>query len=674
MLLLFLIFLPFLGSILSGLFSFYIGRKGSVYITILTTFLSFIFSLIFLYYLIYYKIEYYIYLINWINSGLFICNWCFLIDSLTIVLLITITSISTLVHIYSSNYMLNDPHISRFMSYLSLFTFFMIILVTSNNFIQMFIGWEGVGFCSYLLINFWFTRLQANKSAIKAMLLNKISDLILIIGIIFIFYNIKTIEYYNIFSIIHIINNSKIIFFNYIFYIIDIICLLIFIGAIGKSAQIFFHIWLPDAMEGPTPVSALIHAATMVTAGVYLIIRCSIFFEYSNLSLKIISIIGVLTAFFASTVSLVQNDFKKIIAYSTCSQLGYMFFCCGLSNYNLAVFHLSNHAYFKALLFLCSGYIIHILKDEQDIRKMGGLRKIIPFTYITFLIGSLSLIGFPFLSGFYSKDFILEISFSNFNQISHFCYWLGLISIFLTASYSIRLLFLVFFSETNSYKNIIKNIYDVPLIISFIFGILSFYSIFIGYLTKDLFIGLGSDFWNNSIYINPINNKIIEIEFLPIFIKLLPIIFSFSSILLTFYLYFFKFNLLYKIKITKIGLYFYNFLNRKWFFDKIYIEFINQFFLKISYYYIYKIIDKGIIEFFGPFGLILLFKNLNKKFLLLQTGYIYNYSLLILISIIFFVSMLFYSIFNLFFDFKIIILFFLIFIYYKIINKLKIIK
>ena len=521
MLLLTLIFLPFLGAIAAGFFGFYIGRKGSVFITTLTTFLSCVFSLIIIYDSITYNYEYFIYISNWINSGLFSCNWCFLFDSLTMIMLVVITSVSTLVHLYSSQYMATDPHLSRFMSYLSLFTFFMLILVTGDNFMQMFVGWEGVGFCSYLLINFWFTRLQANKAAMKAMLINRISDLILLLGVLTIFYNIRTIEYFSTFAAISIAQNLYFIFCNYILSIIDVICILIFIGAMGKSAQIFLHLWLPDAMEGPTPVSALIHAATMVTAGVYLIGRCSPIFEYSIFSLKIITIIGASTAFFASTVGLVQNDFKKIIAYSTCSQLGYMFFACGLSNYPLAIFHLSNHAYFKALLFLCSGAVIHAMGDEQDIRKMGGLRRILPFTYIMFLIGSLSLMGFPFLTGFYSKDLILEVAFASFSETGHFAYWLGTIGAFFTAFYSTRLIFFAFLTETNAYKNVIKNAHDVPLEMGISLGLLAFGSIFIGYISKDMFVGLGSNFWNNSIYINPINNQMIDAEFLPTFFLIL---------------------------------------------------------------------------------------------------------------------------------------------------------
>nr|YP_010394280.1 NADH dehydrogenase subunit 5 [Phytophthora cryptogea]DAZ88288.1 TPA_asm: NADH dehydrogenase subunit 5 [Phytophthora cryptogea] len=644
MLLLTLIFLPFLGSVAAGLFGFYIGRKGSVFITTLTTFLSCLFSLIIIYNSITDEYEYIIYISNWINSGLFNCNWCFLFDSLTMVMLVVVTSISTLVHLYSSQYMAHDPHLSRFMSYLSLFTFFMIILVTGDNFMQMFVGWEGVGFCSYLLINFWFTRLQANKAAIKAMLVNRISDLILLLGVLTIFYNIRTIEYFSTFAAISLVKDFKFIFFNYLLSIIDVACILIFIGAMGKSAQIFLHLWLPDAMEGPTPVSALIHAATMVTAGVYLTARCSPMFEYSMFSLKVITVIGASTAFFASTVGLVQNDFKKIVAYSTCSQLGYMFFACGLSNYPLAIFHLSNHAYFKALLFLCSGAVIHAMGDEQDIRKMGGLRRILPFTYIMFLIGSLSLMGFPFLTGFYSKDLILEVAFASFSETGHFAYWLGTIGAFFTAFYSTRLLFFAFLSETNAYKNIIKNAHDVPLEMGIPLGLLAFGSIFIGYISKDMFVGLGSNFWNNSIYINPLNNQMIDAEFLPTFFKLLPVILSFCGLFGAFYLYFFKFKFLYNLKISEYGLYFYNFLNRKWYFDKIYYEFINQYILKIGYNVTYKMIDKGLIEMCGPYGLTTIFSFLSQQIILLQTGYIYHYSLLMLISTIFLINIIFFSI------------------------------
>lgn len=639
-----IIFFPLLGSIFGGLFGKWIGNKGSAFITTLSIFLTFILSSIMFQESITFALNTHLIIMTWISSGLFYCNWAFFFDSLTYIMLLVVTGVSTLVHLYSSEYMGHDPHLSRFMSYLSLFTFFMIILITGDNFIQMFVGWEGVGLCSYLLINFWFTRLQANKAAIKAMIVNRISDLILILGILILYTNLKTVEYFSTFAIISILQKYTFLFLNYNWSIIDIICILIFIGAMGKSAQIFLHIWLPDAMEGPTPVSALIHAATMVTAGVYLVSRCSPIFEYSILTLKMITIVGALTAFFASTVGLVQNDMKKIIAYSTCSQLGYMFFACGLSNYSLAIFHLSNHACFKALLFLCAGSVIHAMNDEQDIRKMGGLRRILPFTYTMFLIGSLALMGFPFLTGFYSKDVILEIAFATFNEIGHFAYWLGSIGASFTAFYSTRLIYFAFLSETNAHKNVILNAHDAPLRMAIPLGILAFGSIFIGYLTRDMFIGLGSHFWNNAIYIHPHNIQMIDAEFLPIIFKLLPVIFSMFGLFLAIFLYHFNFEFFYQIKISNIGLYFYNFLNKKWFFDKIYYEFINQNILQISYNVTYKLIDKGIIEFFGPSGLLQIFSNWSKKIITLQTGYIFHYSLLIFLSLIFLINILFFSI------------------------------
>lgn len=661
MLLLIIIFLPFFGSISAGLFGFYIGRRGSVCLTTFTTFLSCLFSGIIFYQSMIYQYEYLIYISDWIDSDLFSCSWCFLFDRLTMVLLIVITSVSTIVHFYSGYYMSKDPHLPRFMSFLSLFTFFMILLVTGNNFMQMFVGWEGVGFCSYLLINFWFTRLQANKAAIKAMLMNRVSDLILLLGILTIFYNLRTLDYFSTFEIIPVVEDYGFHFLNSIFSIIDVVCILILIGAMGKSAQIFLHLWLPDAMEGPTPVSALIHAATMVTAGVYLVTRCSPLYEYSPLSLQLMTIIGSSTAFFASTVALVQNDFKKIIAYSTCSQLGYMFFACGLSNYPLAIFHLSNHAYFKALLFLGSGVVIHAMDDEQDIRKMGGLRRILPYTYVMFLIGSLSLTGFPFLSGFYSKDLIIEVAGASFDGIGHFAYWLGIVGVFCTSFYSMRLVFFIFLSSINSYKNRIQRVHDASFEMGISLGLLALGSIFSGYFLKDMFVGLGSDFWNNSIFIHPFHHKNIDAEFLEPSLKLLPSLVSFFGMSSALYLYFSRLEWFYHLKISKYGLFIYNFLNRKWYFDKIYSEFINQCAIKNGYQFTYKMIDKGLIEMCGPYGFSGSLYSFSKKIISLQTGYIYHYSLLMLISILFLLNIIFFSILYSF-NITIILLFFFVFI------------
>jgi NADH-ubiquinone oxidoreductase chain 5 len=376
----------------------------------------------------------YIKLSPWINSDILNIDWGFMFDSLTISMCVIVTFISLLVHLYSMEYMAHDPHLSRFMSYLSLFTFFMLILVTADNFIQMFVGWEGVGLCSYLLINFWFTRIQANKAAIKAMLINKVGDFCLLIAIFLIFVNYKALDYATVSALTPFFTDKTLDFLN--LNLLSVIGIFLFLGATSKSAQLGLHTWLPDAMEGPTPVSALIHAATMVTAGVFLIIRNSFIYEYIHNVLELITIIGALTALFASTAGLLQNDLKRVIAYSTCSQLGYMIFACGLSCYSVGFFHLSNHAFFKALLFLGAGSVIHAVSDEQDMRKMGSLKKVLPFTYSMIIIGSLALIGFPFLTGFYSKDLILEVAYGKFSVQGYFSYFLGTIGAFFTAFYS----------------------------------------------------------------------------------------------------------------------------------------------------------------------------------------------------------------------------------------------
>ena len=402
-----IVLLPLMGFISGSLFGRLIGY-GSCIITTSSIFISFLLSCSVFMHVLNTGVTYKLLMGSWIFVEFLQINWCFCFDSLTCIMLLVVTFISTLVHLYSIEYMAHDPHLPRFMSYLSLFTFFMLILVTGNNFLQMFVGWEGVGLSSYLLINFWFTRIQANKSAIKAMLVNRVGDFFILLGLFSIYYVFNSLDYDIVFSLVPLVTDLKLLFINFEISAIDLICLFLFLGAMGKSAQLGLHTWLPDAMEGPTPVSALIHAATMVTAGVFLLARCSYLFEFSPFVLNLIMFIGASTAFFASTTGLFQNDIKKVIAYSTCSQLGYMMIACGTSGYAAGMFHLTNHAFFKALLFLSAGSIIHALADEQDMRKMGGLLKFLPFTYSMMFIGSLSLMGFPFLTGFYSKDLILE--------------------------------------------------------------------------------------------------------------------------------------------------------------------------------------------------------------------------------------------------------------------------
>lgn len=631
-----IIFLPLLGSLVAGFWGRFLGIKGA---TIVPTVCMFITVFLAIFSTINYAfgqvitLPVYITFAPWFDSEMFSFSWGFMFDSLTYVMLVVVTFISSLVHLYSIEYMGEDPHVPRFMSYLSLFTFFMIILVTGDNFLQMFLGWEGVGLCSYLLINFWYGRLQANKAALKAMIVNRIGDFGLALGIFMIFLVFQSLEYSTVFALVPSFYNDLIIFFNNTFNLIDLICFFLFIGAVGKSAQIGLHTWLPDAMEGPTPVSALIHAATMVTAGVFLIARCSPLFEYAHSTLNIVAIMGAMTAFLAATTGLVQNDLKRVIAYSTCSQLGYMIFSCGLSSYSVGIFHLSNHAFFKALLFLSAGSVIHAMADEQDMRKMGGLLKILPFTYSAIMIGSLALMGFPFLAGFYSKDVILEVAYATYSIKGHFAYWLGTISAFFTAFYSLRLISLTFLKDTNAYKTSIQHAHEPSIFMGTPLFVLSFVSIFVGYLTKDLMIGAGTDFWGNALFTLPQQFILIESEWLKSSIKLLPLFFSLSGALLAFILYNFNYSLLYKFKLTTVGQYLYLFLNRKWFFDKIYNEIISQNILNIGYKHTYQNLDRGIIELFGPNGFATsIYKQsfLMKK---IQFGFIFHYIFMFIMTL-----------------------------------------
>ncbi len=557
-------------------------------------------------------------------------DWGFLFDSLTVVMCCVVTFVSSIVHLYSTEYMAYDPHLPRFMSYLSLFTFFMLILVTADNFIQMFVGWEGVGLCSYLLINFWFTRIQANKAAIKAMVLNRIGDFGLVVGILIVFVEYKAVDYATVFAITPIFKDKLFNFLIFDFDLISIICFFLFVGAVGKSAQLGLHTWLPDAMEGPTPVSALIHAATMVTAGVFLIARTSPLFEYTPSILNLVTIAGACTAFFAATVGLVQNDLKRVIAYSTCSQLGYMVFACGLSNYSVGIFHLVNHAFFKALLFLGAGSIIHAVADEQDMRKMGGLKNLIPFTYSMMVIGSLALIGFPFLAGFYSKDVILEVAYGKYTIEGHFSYVLGSVGAFLTAFYSTRLIYLTFLSSPNGYKSVICAAYDSSYQISASLFFLAIPSVLIGFYAKDMFIGFGSDFWGNAVFISTEHMNRVDSEFVTHIYKILPVFLSLLGSTLSFLLYLFGSKVLIQLKMSILGKKAYTFFNKKWFFDKVYNEYISQLFFTMSYTITYKIVDRGIIEVFGPMGLS---SVITKKALYLsnlRTGYLYHYTFFML--------------------------------------------
>jgi proton-translocating NADH-quinone oxidoreductase chain L len=628
-----IVLLPLLGSIAAGFFGRFLGFRGAAIITISCVLASSFLSCIAFYEVALSGSPCYLKLAPWFFSEMFDASWGFYFDSLTVVMLIVVTFVSTLVHIYSVSYMSGDPHIPRFMCYLSIFTFFMLMLVTADNFIQMFFGWEGVGLASYLLISFWFTRLQASKSSIKAMLINRVGDFGLALGIMALFSVFKTVDFSSVFACAPQFAGTSFIFCNFKVDTLNTICILLFIGAVGKSAQLGLHTWLPDAMEGPTPVSALIHAATMVTAGVFMIARCSPLFEYAPTALTVVTIVGAMTCFFAATTGIVQNDLKRVIAYSTCSQLGYMVFACGISNYSVGVFHLMNHAFFKALLFLSAGSVIHALSDEQDMRKMGGVVQLLPFTYAMMLIGSFSLAGFPFLTGFYSKDVILELAYAKYTINGNFAYWLGSICVLFTSYYSFRLLFLTFLSPTSAYKNSVAHTHDAPPIMALPLILLAFGSIFVGYLCKDMMIGLGSNFWGNSIFILPKNILLLESEYIPQSQKFLPLFFTILGLFLAFIVNYTNTKQTYILKTSWLGNKLYYMFNKRWFFDKVYNDFIGQKALSFGYNTSFKALDKGVFEILGPFGISILFQRFTSHISKLQSGMIYHYALVMLIGL-----------------------------------------
>ena len=622
-----IVFLPLLAAIISGFFGNKLGNRFSEILTSLFVSISAIFSIYIFYNVMINDYNSNIIISSWISSGTLEVNWSIKIDPLSSVMLVVVTFISSLVHIYSIGYMHHDPHKPRFMSYLSLFTFSMLMLVTSDNFLQLFFGWEGVGVCSYFLIGFWFKKQSANNAAIKAFLVNRVGDFGLALGIFLIFYYFGTINYVEVFNLIPTLVSEKINFLGFNFVVIDLICILLFIGAMGKSAQIFLHTWLPDAMEGPTPVSALIHAATMVTAGVFLVVRCSPIYELSPLGLEIVTLIGMSTAFFAATVALVQNDIKKIIAYSTCSQLGYMFFAAGVGAYNVAMFHLFTHAFFKALLFLGAGSVIHSFQNEQDIKNMGGVWRKLPFTYLMMIIGTLALTGFPFLSGFYSKDAIIEFAYLEKGSLSNYAAAIGVITAIFTSIYSWRLIFLTFHGSFNNNKLNIKDLHESPLVMLIPLFLLSVGAIFSGIFFKEIFIGAESSqlFWKDSImFLEPLSK-----DHPPLWFLLLTPSFVIISIPFSYYL-FLKKKLIIE-QIVKINYPLYVFLKKKWYFDELYDFIFVKSFKNLGNFF-WRKIDNLIIDRFGPDGI----SNIIKKFSLyavkFQSGFIYQYAFIMLLG------------------------------------------
>jgi len=620
-----IVLLPLLGSIVSGFFGKKLGAKLCQILTSSFVSISTILSLF-----IFYKVFVQDYssnklIFNWISSGDFHVNWSIQIDPLTSVMLVIVSLISSIIHFYSIGYMSHDPHKPRFMSYLSLFTFAMFTLVSADNFLQLYFGWEGVGLCSYLLIGFWFKKPSANAAAIKAFIVNRVGDFGFAIGIFLIFFFYGTVNYNEVFQQTPLLIQKEIIFLGIEFNLITLICLLLFLGAMGKSAQILLHTWLPDAMEGPTPVSALIHAATMVTAGVFLVARCSPIFEYSQTALNVVATVGMMTAFFAATVALVQNDIKKIVAYSTCSQLGYMFFAAGVGAYHVAIFHLFTHAFFKALLFLGSGCVIHSFNEEQDIRSMGGVWKKIPYTYALMIIGTLALTGFPFLSGYYSKDAIIEFAYLKGSTVGYYAASVGIFTALLTAMYSWRLIFKTFHGKYNNKENNLNSIQESPLIMLIPSCLLAIGAITTGILFKEMFIGFDTQFWNNSILFL----QAIQHDHPPTWLLVITPLLVIVTIPTAYYL-FVKNERILKNLVLKNQL-LYNFLINKWYFDDLYNFIFVEPVKKIGLFF-WRSGDVNTIDRYGPNGLSRLVKIISDKAVNFQSGYLYHYAFVMLIG------------------------------------------
>ena len=628
-----LIVLPLLGSISSGFFGRKIGVSGAHIITCSSVILTTLLAILAFIEVGINNIPVTIDVARWIDAEALNVMWSFKFDSLTVSMLLPVLIVSSLVHVYSISYMSHDPHNQRFFSYLSLFTFMMIILVTGNNYLLMFVGWEGVGICSYLLVNFWFTRIAANQSSISALLTNRVGDCFLTIGIFAMLWSFGNIDYNLIFSLAPYYNDN----------IITMIGICLVIGATAKSSQVGLHIWLPQAMEGPTPVSALIHAATMVTAGVYLLMRSSPLIEYSSTVLIICLWLGAITTVFSSLIGLFQQDIKKVIAYSTMSQLGMMVIGIGLSSYNIALFHLVNHAFYKALLFLGAGAVIHSVADNQDFRKYGGLRPFLPLTYSVMLIASLSLVAVPFMTGFYSKDLILESAYGQFYLSSTIVYFIASIGAMFTTLYSAKVLYLTFLTNPNGPLSNYKSAHEGDLFLNIPLIILAVFSIFFGFLTKDIFIGLGTGFFSdNSLFILPNHEILLDTEFaVPVLFKLLPLFFTISLSILSILFSEFTPNLLINFKFSNIGYNIFSFFNQRFYIELIYNKYIVENILTLGGQTT-KSLDKGSVEYLGPYGLEKGLLNLSNSINNLSTGVVTTYALYILMGLMFYITSLYF--------------------------------
>ena len=645
-----IVFLPLLGFLIAGLFGRSIGAKASEYITSGFLVISAVLSWVAFFSVAFGEAgAFTVPLLRFIDSGSLQADWALRIDTLTAVMLVVVNTVSALVHIYSIGYMHHDPHRPRFFAFLSLFTFAMLMLVTSDNLVQMFFGWEGVGLASYLLIGFWYKKPSANAAAIKAFVVNRVGDFGFALGIFGVFMLFGSVSFDTIFANaasfapVEGAHAGGEAVMNFLGYALDrhaaltIICLLLFMGAMGKSAQVPLHTWLPDAMEGPTPVSALIHAATMVTAGVFMLARLSPLFELSHTALTVVTFVGAFTAFFAATVGLVQNDIKRVIAYSTCSQLGYMFVALGLGFYSAAIFHLFTHAFFKALLFLGSGSVIHAVSDEQDMRKMGGLRKLIPTTYWMMIIGTLALtgVGIPATligtAGFFSKDAIIEGAFVGHNAAAGFAFTLLVIAAVFTSFYSWRLIFMTFHGKPRASADVMHHVHESPPVMLVPLFVLAVGALFAGVIFHDYFIGHGyEEFWKGALFTLPDNHILHAFHEVPMWVKLAPFVAMIVGFLFAYQFYIRSPETPDRLAAQHRGLY--AFLLNKWYFDEVY-DFLFVRPAKRLGHFLWKKGDGWLIDGFGPDGVSARVVDVTSRVVKLQTGYLYHYAFAMLIGV-----------------------------------------
>ena len=627
-----IVFLPLFGAIAAGLLSLRKLDGAAITASVSGVCLSFILSCFAFGSVALGGEQVIIEVARWIGSGDFQAHWTLRFDTLTAVMLIVVTGVSSCVHIYSIGYMHHDKAIARFMAYLSLFTFAMLMLVTADNLVQLFFGWEGVGVASYLLIGFWYHKESAHTAAMKAFVVNRVGDFGFVLGILAIFALTGSVSFDAIFASIADYQPAMITIFGLPLPALEVVSVLLFIGAMGKSAQLGLHTWLPDAMEGPTPVSALIHAATMVTAGVFLVCRMSPVIEYAPVALDIITLVGALTAIFAATVGMTQFDIKRVIAYSTCSQLGYMFFAAGVSAYPAAMFHLTTHAFFKALLFLGAGSVIHALSNEQDLRKMGGIWRQVPVTYVMMWIGSLALAGFPFFAGFYSKDMILEAAYGAHTSMGMLAFWLGCAAALLTAFYSWRLLILAFHGTPRASDEVMAHVHESPNVMTLPLVPLALGAIFAGWMGYDLFVGHHwQDFWGASIFILPSHDAMEAAHHVPTWVKLLPIGLATAGVVGA-YIAYVRLPWL-PISVAGRAGALYRFLFNKWYFDELYDRIFVGPAVRIGRL-LWVRGDKGVIDHYGPDGLSALVARLSGRLVQMQTGYVYHYAFAMMIGVV----------------------------------------